>query len=163
MQMRDAGLEVGRELLERKAEIDHGDWLGWLAANFEGNERMAQRLMKAYRDCEANPTRASDLTTLRQIGIAFATPRAEEDTHRSTRTLLRQHGEPAAGEIDATAAEEDQDPVLVALENDFGRVVAMLAEARSLNGASAFQRRDEALHLAQQTTRTLKRYQEEAE
>lgn len=48
---------AGEALISAKAQVQHGDWLDWLEANFDGSERMAQR----YMSIASNPTRVSDL------------------------------------------------------------------------------------------------------
>lgn len=40
-------LEAGRALTEAKAKVKHGEWLPWLAENFEGAERTARWYMEA--------------------------------------------------------------------------------------------------------------------
>jgi len=39
-------IEAGRMLEEAKAGLKHGEWLGWLEANFEGWVRTAQVYMR---------------------------------------------------------------------------------------------------------------------
>jgi len=38
-------LEAGRLLLEAKNQVDHGRWLPWLEANFDGSQRTARAYM----------------------------------------------------------------------------------------------------------------------
>jgi N6-adenosine-specific RNA methylase IME4 len=47
----------GEALAAAKAQVGHGGWLPWLAANFDGSERIAQMYMRVA----ANPQRVSDL------------------------------------------------------------------------------------------------------
>lgn len=50
-------LTAGEALLAAKAQVQHGAWLPWLAANFDGSERTAQ----LYMTVAANPQRVADL------------------------------------------------------------------------------------------------------
>ena len=43
---------TGELLVEAKSQIDHGDWLAWLAANCEVSTRQAQRYIKVSTDWE---------------------------------------------------------------------------------------------------------------
>jgi hypothetical protein len=43
-------LEIGRDLLATKAELDHGLFLGWIEAEFKWSERTAQSYMQAARE-----------------------------------------------------------------------------------------------------------------
>ncbi len=43
---------TGELLVEAKSQIDHGDWLAWLAANCEVSTRQAQRYIKVATDWE---------------------------------------------------------------------------------------------------------------
>lgn len=107
-----AGLRVGEQLHAHKDSLVHGEWRDWLASNFEGSERTAQRLMKAHADAEANPTRVADFTSMRQISQAFSEPK--EPTHReSTKevaNLLQRVSQPDAGEIVDAEIVDDIDP-----------------------------------------------------
>ncbi len=55
--MVDHAIRAGEALASAKDQMPHGEWLPWLAANFDGSERMAQR----YMTVATNPTRVSDL------------------------------------------------------------------------------------------------------
>ena len=51
-------LEIGKRLIEAKAQLGHGDWETWLAEKVEFTDRTAQRFMKLARENE-NPTPVS--------------------------------------------------------------------------------------------------------
>lgn len=51
-------LEIGKRLIEAKAQLGHGDWETWLAEKVEFTDRTAQRFMKLAREYE-NPTPVS--------------------------------------------------------------------------------------------------------
>lgn len=55
--MVEHAIRAGEALIAAKAQLHHGEWLPWLADEFDGSERMAQR----YMTVAANPTRVSDL------------------------------------------------------------------------------------------------------
>lgn len=53
-------LEIGRRLIEAKAQLSHGDWLPWLEEKVEFSEVTAQRFMRLAREYE-NPSLVSHL------------------------------------------------------------------------------------------------------
>ncbi len=55
--MVDHAVRAGGALLAAKALVDHGNWLPWLEANFNGSDRTAN----VYMQISANPQRAADL------------------------------------------------------------------------------------------------------
>jgi phage N-6-adenine-methyltransferase len=55
--MFEHAFRAGEALNAAKAQIPHGDWLSWLAANFRASERLAQMYMRVA----SNPQRVSDL------------------------------------------------------------------------------------------------------
>lgn len=55
--MVEHAIRAGEALISAKAQLEHGQWLPWLAANFDGSEATAQR----YMQMAANPARVRDL------------------------------------------------------------------------------------------------------
>lgn len=55
--MLEHAMKAGEALLAAKAQLAHGEWLPWLAGNFNGTDRLAQMYMKVA----SNPKRVSDL------------------------------------------------------------------------------------------------------
>lgn len=56
--------KAGHLLIEAKVHCPHGTWAAWLAANFDGSHRTAQRYMmiaNRWEELEAKATRVSDL------------------------------------------------------------------------------------------------------
>lgn len=47
-----AAVRAGLGLIEAKRQVKHGEWLPWLAENFEGSEDSAQGYMKVARNTE---------------------------------------------------------------------------------------------------------------
>ena len=43
-------LEIGRRLIEAKAQLAHGEWLPWLKEKVEFSEATAQRFMRIARE-----------------------------------------------------------------------------------------------------------------
>jgi hypothetical protein len=146
-------MECGRLLVEMKAALPHGQWLPWVETNFTGSAKTATNYMRLH----ANRESVADLPVAKALTrLAERTP--NESTHRETKGVLKLGGTT----IDATAVEEQDDPTLLKLEDDYAKVIALLAEARTLNGEAAYERREDALGLALLTTRALKAFQESA-
>ncbi len=55
--MLEHAMRAGEALTEAKAQLPHGEWLPWLAANFDASEATAER----YMQVAANPARVRDL------------------------------------------------------------------------------------------------------
>lgn len=78
-------IEAGRMLEEAKAGLKHGEWLGWLEANFEGSQQTASIYMRfAKRQAELNYQRVGNLS-LRSAMIAL-----EAEDKRRKRDRKRQ-------------------------------------------------------------------------
>ena len=66
---------AGALLLEAKDSCKHGEWLDWLAVNFEGSEKTAQNYMRIARRWEyivaaAKPQHVADLTVREALHLA---------------------------------------------------------------------------------------------
>lgn len=60
----DYAREAGTLLLQAKEQIPHGEWLPWIAANFQGSERTAQaymRVAKRWDELEGKSAESADL------------------------------------------------------------------------------------------------------
>jgi hypothetical protein len=75
------GIRVGQLLVEVKAELRHGEWLPWLAANFPGTARTATRYMQLARESDT----VSDFVTLRSAIAALSVPRKVAPTEHMQR------------------------------------------------------------------------------
>lgn len=53
-------LRCGELLLQAKAQLQHGEWLGWLRDNCHVGTREAQRYMRLAREVPKLPTRRCD-------------------------------------------------------------------------------------------------------
>jgi hypothetical protein len=110
--MLDSAIECGRLLDAAKSRLPHGDWLPWLAENFDGSVRNAQVYMRLHehRDevlgsRDSNAQRAAHLTldaALRNI----ATPRepVRDDAHLHRVFPGLDADERAAADADETPA-----------------------------------------------------------
>jgi hypothetical protein len=75
-------LAAGRMLVEAKAQIPHGEWLPWLAQNFEGSQRTARTYMlvaNRWPALEANRQRAANLS-IRQAAALTTRPHRDRIT-----------------------------------------------------------------------------------
>lgn len=68
-----AAWNAGQALLTAKSLCEHGDWLAWLDANFDGSERTAQD----YMAIASNTQRAADLDPECSIRAALQAMRAQ--------------------------------------------------------------------------------------
>ena len=77
MQAVNHAMEAGRLLIEAKGLCAHGQWLPWLAENFDGSVRTAQAYMRLHENCDllANTQRAAHLS-VREALKALAEPKA---------------------------------------------------------------------------------------
>lgn len=73
----DAVIGLGNCLLEAKAQLQHGEWLSWLADNLNLSERSAQELMRIARNC-SNPRALADLGKKKVLSILTLPPAERE-------------------------------------------------------------------------------------
>ena len=85
MQAVNHALNAGRLLTEAKEQCPHGQWLPWMAENFEGSARTAQGYMRLFehRDALANPQRVAHLS-VREALKMLAEPQAVEPIKNDT-------------------------------------------------------------------------------
>ena len=70
-------LEIGKRLLEAKAQLDHGQWLTWLAEKVDFSESSAQRFMRIATEYK-NPSPVTDLGVSKAL-ILLAIPEIERE------------------------------------------------------------------------------------
>ena len=70
-------LEIGRRLLEAKAQLDHGEWLHWLEHQVDFSEGTAQRFMRLAREYP-NPSPVTDLGVSKALQL-LALPADERE------------------------------------------------------------------------------------
>ena len=71
-------LEIGKRLIEAKAQLPHGEWLPWLTEKVEFTERAAQRFM-SLAEGYSNPTTLSDLGTSKALLLLALEPVDREE------------------------------------------------------------------------------------
>ena len=138
-------LEIGKRLIEAKAQLQHGEWQAWLAEKVDFSERHAQELMQIAREF-SNPRALADLGKTKVLKLLLLPP-AERDefleTHdvpnMSTRELeqaIRERDEAKAaaeysekklGEL-SKAFDESQ----TALENEHARTLELNTRIKEL-------------------------------
>jgi len=70
-------LEIGRRLIEAKAQLSHGEWLPWLEEKVEFSDVTANRFMRLAREYE-NPSLVTDLGASKAL-VLLALPASERD------------------------------------------------------------------------------------
>ena len=70
-------LEIGRRLIEAKAQLEHGEWLPWLEKEVEFSEATAQRFMRIAREY-TNPSLVTDLGASKAL-VLLALPASERE------------------------------------------------------------------------------------
>lgn len=72
-----AAIEIGKRLIEAKAQLKHGEWLPWLSEKVEFSEATAQRFMQLARGYE-NPAPVRDLGVSKALQL-LALPASERE------------------------------------------------------------------------------------
>lgn len=80
-------LEIGRRLIEAKSQLQHGEWLPWLAEKVDFSEMTAQRFMKLARECENTPA-LLDLGATKALAL-LALPESEREEFVSGKHEVR--------------------------------------------------------------------------
>ena len=80
-------LEIGRRLIEAKSQLQHGEWLPWLAEKVDFSEMTAQRFMKLARECENTPA-LLDLGATKALAL-LALPESEREEFVSEKHEVR--------------------------------------------------------------------------
>lgn len=73
-------IEVGRELIEQKKQLGHGNFLPWIEAEFGMSERNAQRYMQIATEFSSNTTRVSHLSFRALAALAAPSTQPEVRT-----------------------------------------------------------------------------------
>jgi len=63
-------IEVGRELIEQKGKLGHGNFLPWIEAEFGMSERSAQNFMSVAEKFGSNTQRVADLSYRALIALS---------------------------------------------------------------------------------------------
>ena len=70
-------IEIGRRLIEAKAQLGHGEWLDWLREKVDFSERSAQDFMRIAKGY-SNPQTIADLGASKALAL-LALPVSERD------------------------------------------------------------------------------------
>lgn len=70
-------LQIGRRLIEAKAQLEHGEWISWLSEKVEFSEASAQRFMRLAREYR-NPSPVTDLGPSKAL-LLLALPENERE------------------------------------------------------------------------------------
>lgn len=79
-------LEIGRRLIEAKAQLSHGEWLPFLEEKVDFSEASAQRFMRLAREYE-NPSPVTDLGASKAL-VLLALPASERDDFVAEKHLV---------------------------------------------------------------------------
>lgn len=71
-------LEIGKRLVEAKAQLSHGEWLPWLEKKVEFSERSAQQYIRLWKEYGKSAT-VADLG-VRKALVLLALPENERDS-----------------------------------------------------------------------------------
>lgn len=97
-------LEIGRRLMEAKAQLDHGQWLPWLRDRAEFSERTAQQFMQVAREYSANPQLVADLGSVKKAVALLAVPAEEREDFAKEHNAARL----SARELEQAIRERDE-------------------------------------------------------
>lgn len=81
-----AVIEIGKRLIEAKAQLKHGEWLPWLSEKVEFSETSAQRFMQLAREY-GNTSLVGDLGTSKAL-VLLALPASERENFASEKHLV---------------------------------------------------------------------------
>ena len=81
-----AVIEIGKRLIEAKAQLKHGEWLPWLSEKVEFSEASAQRFMQLAREYE-NPALVRDLGASKALAL-LALPASDRENFASEKHLV---------------------------------------------------------------------------
>ena len=87
-------LEIGRRLIEAKAQLSHGEWLPWLEEKVEFSEVTAQRFMRLAKEYE-NPSLVTDLGASKALAL-IALPVSERTEFATEKHLVNGEEKTAA-------------------------------------------------------------------
>lgn len=81
-----AVIEIGKRLIEAKAQLKHGEWLPWLSEKVEFSETSAQRFMQLAREY-GNTSLVGDLGTSKAL-VLLALPASERENFASEKHVV---------------------------------------------------------------------------
>lgn len=141
-----AVLEIGKRLIEAKAQLKHGEWLPWLSEKVEFSEASAQRFMQLAREYE-NPALVRDLGASKAL-VLLALPASERENFAQEKHVVNGE-EKSVSEMSKRELEEAiRQRKLAELERD--KMQRELDEQRKANeeAAAEMQKAQEAAEAA---------------
>lgn len=125
---------AGDALIQAKGNMEHGQWLGWLANNWSHDERTAQRLMRLASGWEelANTTRLSDLSINDAMKLLANPPKPKSEHAAAPKQDKPAQPAPAPPQKPVERATSDDEQLVATLKQDAeeARQRAAQAEAR---------------------------------
>lgn len=103
-------LEIGRRLIEAKAQLEHGEWLVWLEEKVDFSETTAQRFMRLAREY-ANPSPVTDLGASKALALLALPASEREEFVAETHTVNGEEktvAEMSRRELEAAIRERDE-------------------------------------------------------
>lgn len=120
-------LEIGRRLTEAKAQLGHGQWLGWLEKEVEFSERTAQNFMR-LAESYSNPQTSADLGMYKMLAL-LAVPDGEREAFIEAKHEVR-------GELKTVKEMSVRQLEQAIRERDEARRIARINEEASLAAAA---------------------------
>lgn len=128
-----AVIEIGKRLIEAKAQLKHGEWLPWLSEKVEFSETSAQRFMQLAREY-GNTSLVGDLGTSKALAL-LALPASERENFASEKHVVNGEEKSVAEMSKRELEEAIRQRKLAELERDKAR--HELDEQRKANEEAA--------------------------
>lgn len=128
-----AVIEIGKRLIEAKAQLKHGEWLPWLSEKVEFSETSAQRFMQLAREY-GNTSLVGDLGTSKALAL-LALPASERENFASEKHVVNGEEKSVAEMSKRELEEAIRQRKLAELERDKAR--RELDEQRKANEEAA--------------------------
>ena len=128
-----AVIEIGKRLIEAKAQLKHGEWLPWLSEKVEFSETSAQRFMQLAREY-GNTSLVGDLGTSKAL-VLLALSASERENFASEKHVVNGEEKSVAEMSKRELEEAIRQRKLAELERD--KVQRELDEQRKANEEAA--------------------------
>ena len=158
-------LEIGRRLIEAKAQLAHGEWLPWLKEKVEFSEATAQRFMRIAKEYR-NPSPVTDLGASKAL-VLLALPASEREEFVAEKHVVNGEektvAEMSKRELEKAIRERDEAVQKAqALEQTMKDQLEEQQTVYDVDMADAKARLDEATRKAEDVADQLKREKEKA-
>ena len=131
-----AVIEIGKRLIEAKAQLKHGEWLPWLSEKVEFSETSAQRFMQLAREY-GNTSLVGDLGTSKAL-VLLALPASERENFASEKHVVNGEEKSVAEMSKRELEEAIRQRKLAELERDKARRDGKRDGQRARNFEQAF-------------------------